>query len=769
MKLDLPEIEISRSEDFEDIQFAIGDVSLVMEILRSKMYTNPIKVIVQEISSNGRDAHREIGTPDRAIEIKLPNRFDPVFHVRDWGRGITPENMRTVYVNYGVSTKRDSNEQTGGFGLGSKTPWSYTDSFTVTSITEEGDHNVKRQYAAYIDETNRGKLSLITSEPTSEHTGLTVAVGCKPGDIETFAMWTKYIMSWWKVRPVVVGDQIDWPTFEYQYEGDDWFIIKNTDRGYNSYSSVHNEMSLDSPMVLLDEIPYPIDKRSIEQSVKDSDKKELTNAILRLPIKIKFGVGDVGIIASREGLDYGQQKTIDGIVKRVGTIVDGFTEQCEQQVKDCKNLWEAYTKYIGEIKPQLGHLIGTPKWQGVELKENGLSSTSGTEVWLFQRTLSSDKKECLAVRSRKVYSVHFDANSALIIDNTENKTPSKSRIGNFFLCNTNYECAYVIKFVDTSVYNRTTQVTTKKSADEVMKSYIADNRLDLMKVVYLSNVDKMDPKKGSLSPNAGTKQSRYYTYGVPSQGYYTRPGWIKGGPALSAAPPDSVYVNVLVSQKQSFMKDCKAVINKNILDWFTGKNISYGKPAIQQIKRDLIGVPIKYKKAIPSTFVHLEDWFETEFKIKSAELGGKIPVNDVNFLTEQKISESSIQDKYSSSGLLCFYVLWKANKEFFDKELGEAHSWSVLFSKITKCLGQQNVLESTKEFFKQYSHFTGKTIDDLNKSVPGQDLEGIYNALKTKYKMLADVVNYSNGYNCALRDWSVQDIVFLIKSLDSRT
>lgn len=39
-------------------------------------------------------------------EVHLPTRLNPIFRVRDYGRGISPENMRNVYGKLYASTKR---------------------------------------------------------------------------------------------------------------------------------------------------------------------------------------------------------------------------------------------------------------------------------------------------------------------------------------------------------------------------------------------------------------------------------------------------------------------------------------------------------------------------------------------------------------------------------------------------------------------------------------------------------------------------------------
>jgi len=110
----------SNVEPSKALNFGISDVRLVVDIL-SKLYAYPIRTLVQEYICNGRDAMREAGTWGKLpIEITVPNSLDPVFKVRDFGVGISPDRMENIFVNYGSSTKRNTNTQTGGFGIGAK-------------------------------------------------------------------------------------------------------------------------------------------------------------------------------------------------------------------------------------------------------------------------------------------------------------------------------------------------------------------------------------------------------------------------------------------------------------------------------------------------------------------------------------------------------------------------------------------------------------------------------------------------------------------------
>ena len=123
MKLKHNNIKIKVSEQFEELSYGIKkeDMGLILEILRSRMYKNPIASICREISSNARDANREVKNSN-PINITFEDSvlFESEICVvfQDEGTGISPDRMADVFVNYGSSTKRNTNQLTGGFGLG---------------------------------------------------------------------------------------------------------------------------------------------------------------------------------------------------------------------------------------------------------------------------------------------------------------------------------------------------------------------------------------------------------------------------------------------------------------------------------------------------------------------------------------------------------------------------------------------------------------------------------------------------------------------------
>src|SRR5271170_1134690 len=86
----------------ENQDFSIGDASVIIDILRNRLYEHKIRTTAQEYICNSRDAMREVGKGNE-FEITVPTRLNPVFKVRDFGPGISPDRMTNVFLKYGAS------------------------------------------------------------------------------------------------------------------------------------------------------------------------------------------------------------------------------------------------------------------------------------------------------------------------------------------------------------------------------------------------------------------------------------------------------------------------------------------------------------------------------------------------------------------------------------------------------------------------------------------------------------------------------------------
>ena len=128
--------------------FKIKASAKAFRILSDNLYSDKITAIIRELSCNAADSHIVANKKDLPLDIHLPNKFEPYFSVRDYGTGMSEETIMSLYTSYFDSDKVDSNDITGALGLGSKSPFAYTDSFNVESV-----FNKKRKlYSAYIND-----------------------------------------------------------------------------------------------------------------------------------------------------------------------------------------------------------------------------------------------------------------------------------------------------------------------------------------------------------------------------------------------------------------------------------------------------------------------------------------------------------------------------------------------------------------------------------------------------------------------------------------
>lgn len=187
--------------------FQLTVCAKAFKMISSDIYPNPIRAVIREISCNAHDAHIESGNDDQ-FEVHLPTELEPWFAVRDFGTGLSEDEMREVYTNFFKSTKSDSNDYTGAFGLGSKSPFAIdgTTNFTVVSYY----HGEKTTYSCYLDENG---LPVITNlhdpMPSDEQDGLYVMVDVKSSDIHDFYDEAVDVFQYFDPRPKINVPSVD--------------------------------------------------------------------------------------------------------------------------------------------------------------------------------------------------------------------------------------------------------------------------------------------------------------------------------------------------------------------------------------------------------------------------------------------------------------------------------------------------------------------------------------------------------------------------------
>ena len=171
-------------------EFRIRNSAKAFNILSSGLYANKIKAIIRELSCNAVDSHVAAGKGDVPFEVHLPNALEPHFSIRDFGTGLSHDQVTNIYTTYFESTKTASNDFIGALGLGSKSPFSYTDNFTVTAI-KDGRKGI---YSAFINGEGVPSIALMMEEQTDEPAGVEIKFSVNDRTTTTSSV-TKHSLS----------------------------------------------------------------------------------------------------------------------------------------------------------------------------------------------------------------------------------------------------------------------------------------------------------------------------------------------------------------------------------------------------------------------------------------------------------------------------------------------------------------------------------------------------------------------------------------------
>ncbi len=318
MKIETTTPFVELSSTFEEKSFGVGDMGMIFDILRNKMYSNSIYAVCREISANARDAHREVGKAGLPISVQLPSSFDKSLRIKDFGPGISPDRMENVYIKYANSSKRADNTQQGGFGLGAKSVFSYVDAFCITTIVD----GIKYNYSCYIDETKVGKLAQLDKTPTDEPNGTEIIIPVETKDISAFRQWMEFSTKHWEVKPEFVGNRINYYCPDILFQGTNWFVTKTT--SYNT-----------DLQAIVDGVEYVVPKTCLSRN--DIQKIDSISG----SVYFVFGVGELSLAASREQLNV-DQKTIDKIHDRVEAMFEGLMQAVQDKVAQAPTLLDAF-------------------------------------------------------------------------------------------------------------------------------------------------------------------------------------------------------------------------------------------------------------------------------------------------------------------------------------------------------------------------------------------------------------------------------------------
>lgn len=327
----------------EQSEFSIKASKKAFAIL-SGLYSDIHLGIIREIGANAMDAHVAAGKKDVPIEIHLPNALEPWLIIKDQGTGISHKDIYSIYTTYFESTKTNTNEQTGCFGIGGKIFFAYTDNSTIYSIVD----GVKRTYTAFINAGGLPSISLVSQEETKEPNGFAVQIPIKSNDFEKFQNATYRACRYYEVKPNITGGKIDWNIDKPNFVGSFWRSFTSLNQSY----------------ALMGNVAYPINTYQLSYENQDIARKA--------GLVINFNLGELEITPSREDLTY-SDFTIKSLNEKIELVKLDFAKNVEDTIKTSPNLLDAMMA-LWKLKNDWSFLNsaminGKVHWNKVEITE----------------------------------------------------------------------------------------------------------------------------------------------------------------------------------------------------------------------------------------------------------------------------------------------------------------------------------------------------------------------------------------------------------------
>lgn len=406
MKLADRTVEVHSAGINNSNQFTIAQTSKMFKILSDSLYSDKVMAVIRELATNAYDSHISAGNKN-SFKVTLPTAANPNFSVRDYGTGLSQKDMEHLYTTYGASNKNDSNDFVGCLGLGSKSPFAYTKSFTTTSYF----NGTQYTYIAAIDEAGVPTLNLIHSTDTNEPNGLEISFAVKQYDFQEFSQKAIRIFHYFKMKPIIEGG-VYWDfTKEYSQrnvviDGEGWRVCRLNNDNMKFPSSYYRIQS--GVVALMGNIAYPVEVSHLvgEEKAETPDHIAKWNRAFNkadiaswkvfvaeiidqgLYLELDFGIGELEMDVSREGLQY-TKNVVKTLREKTQDIFVELKKNFSDKIATAKTKVEAIQTYYQMNDLAGGWGVGA-SWTDSSGKDHSINSGEDIEYKL-------DKEENLYV------------------------------------------------------------------------------------------------------------------------------------------------------------------------------------------------------------------------------------------------------------------------------------------------------------------------------------------------------------------------------------
>jgi hypothetical protein len=334
MKLrDTRSVESNGFDTFESVNFTAEMSGKFFDVVVDKVYTNKPRAIIRELSSNAYDAHVAAGNQERPFSVQLPTALDPVLTVRDYGVAMTHDEVMHLYTTVFASTKtsgENADDFMGALGLGSKSPFAYTDAFTVVVWLD----GLQRTYLAARGPDGVPTITFLGSEESDEERGVSVSFPVQTYDFDKFRREALVVFEAFDVKPDIPG--LTLVESEVLYSGDNWKVV------------ARNENAIRQGVVI-----YPVHDLPIE-----------TGLVYGYKLVVDVPIGTAEVAPSREALSM-DKVTEANVHEAFTTAVKELDAAMTEYVLSSADLFEANLRW--EEVTEFFHLDGNTTFHGQKL------------------------------------------------------------------------------------------------------------------------------------------------------------------------------------------------------------------------------------------------------------------------------------------------------------------------------------------------------------------------------------------------------------------
>lgn len=340
-----------------------------LSFLLSDLYSDAWLAIIREYSTNGYDSHIAAGKPGVPIDVKLPTAFRPTFVVKDYGVGLSLDDVQNIYALYGASTKRETNDQVGALGLGCKSALAAVNSFTITSV--KNGRKVLAQVSK--SETGAGQIEIVSHEVTSESNGVEISIPVT--NSTAFNSKAHEFFKFWKPGTVLVdgeepnrGNQI--------HLGDNIYIVDGINSDYVVMGGV--------PYVVEEQVEGTYGKTGIDSLTSPGSWGRKSGIVAYIEI------GDVTFTPSREALSY-TRKTADKLANIRLKFNANIEEYIALAIDSCATKSEVLAKAKEfEISGLISNYVAAGSnslrgWNNIVWNGIGLPKTISFDHWSLEQ------------------------------------------------------------------------------------------------------------------------------------------------------------------------------------------------------------------------------------------------------------------------------------------------------------------------------------------------------------------------------------------------